>query len=64
MDVGTELLNQVITQLPNFTGLFVALLIMARQNQKLVDALISMTERCDCRDKDERLANTPQAVER
>ena len=64
MDVGTELLNQIITQLPNFTGLFVALLIMARQNQKLVDALISMTERCDCRDKDERLANSLVAVER
>lgn len=56
MDIGTEFLNQIILQLPNFVGLFFALMLVMRQNQKLTDALISMTERCDCRDKDERLA--------
>lgn len=56
MDVGGELLNQIVLQLPNFAGLFISLAFVLRQNQKLTDALIDMTNRCDCRDKDERIA--------
>lgn len=56
MDLGTELLNQIVLQLPNFAGLFISLAFVLRQNQKLTDALVDMTNRCDCRDKDERIA--------
>ena len=56
MDIGGELLNQIVLQIPNFAGLFISLAFVLRQNQKLTDALIDMTNRCDCRDKDERIA--------
>lgn len=61
MDVGGELLNQIVLQIPNFAGLFISLAFVLRQNQKLTDALIDMTNRCDCRDKDERIAR-PSSV--
>ena len=53
----TQMLQTLITQLPNFAGLFVSLAVVLRQNSKLTDALIDMTNRCDCRDKDERIDN-------
>lgn len=59
-DQANQVLQTIVTQLPNFAGLFISLAVVLRQNMKLTDALIDMTNRCDCRDKDERVARPSQ----
>lgn len=55
MDNGTLTLQAMITQLPNFAGLIIALFIMVRQNTRLTEALIALTRDCDCSDKGDRV---------
>lgn len=42
------MIENIITQLPNFVGLMLALLVVLRQNIKLTDTLVGMLKDCDC----------------
>lgn len=58
-----EMINTIITQLPNFVGLVFAIVILWRVIQKqqtqidtLTTQVITMAKDCDCRDKEVRNA--------
>lgn len=54
MDAATnQMIATIITQLPNFAGLLLALFAVLRQNAKLTEAMISLTRDCDCSERGE-----------
>ncbi len=49
-DPTQVMIENIVTNLPNFLGLILALMVVLRQNMKLTDTLVQLVKECDCAD--------------
>lgn len=51
IDPTQAFFETIVTQIPNFVGLILALLVVLRQNVKLTDTITQLVHDCDCHEE-------------